>query len=259
MLSPCYKLECRKKGELIEVTQLGTPVCFRLMDKTNLSLHNRGYRSVYYPLIPQKNPFVFPIPYDGEWFLVPDSLGRPARVSCKIKLLPPEVETQDSFLQESSPIIQTGSNESGKTNEFCSCYDVFISHASEDKKTVARPLFEKLSSAGLKVWYDESELKIGDSLRRKIDEGLNASKFWVVILSKDFFRKDWTKYEFDSIVTNALDSKTKIFPIWHNIGKTEVKNFSPNIADKLACSTASESIDSIVEKILQCINESKKS
>ncbi|HYD12150.1 MAG TPA: toll/interleukin-1 receptor domain-containing protein [Allosphingosinicella sp.] len=54
-------------------------------------------------------------------------------------------------------------------------WDVFISHASEDKKSVARPLASKLRRLGLTVWLDENELKLGDSLSRKIDEGLTKS------------------------------------------------------------------------------------
>jgi AbiTii/TIR domain len=70
-------------------------------------------------------------------------------------------------------------------------FDVFISHASEDKNTVVRPLARALSDKGLKVWYDEFELKIGDSLRRKIDTGLARSRFGVIVLSRSFFRKDY--------------------------------------------------------------------
>jgi len=69
-------------------------------------------------------------------------------------------------------------------------YDVFISHASEDKDAVVRPLAAALSNGGLKVWYDEFELKIGDSLRRKIDTGLANSRFGVIVLSRSFLRID---------------------------------------------------------------------
>jgi hypothetical protein len=51
-------------------------------------------------------------------------------------------------------------------------YDVFISHASEDKDSIVRPLAEALIAENLQVWYDEFTLRIGDSLRRKIDSGL---------------------------------------------------------------------------------------
>jgi hypothetical protein len=51
-------------------------------------------------------------------------------------------------------------------------YDLFLSHASEDKEAIARPLYSALSAKGISVWFDEAVLEIGDSLRRKIDEGL---------------------------------------------------------------------------------------
>ena len=69
-------------------------------------------------------------------------------------------------------------------------WDVFISHASEDKEGVARPLATMLSERGCRVWLDETEQKLGDSLRAKIDSGLAQSRYGVVILSRSFFSKD---------------------------------------------------------------------
>ena len=54
-------------------------------------------------------------------------------------------------------------------------WDLFISHTSEEKESVARPLAEELRKRGLSVWYDEFTLYLGDSLRKKIDEGLAHS------------------------------------------------------------------------------------
>jgi len=68
-------------------------------------------------------------------------------------------------------------------------WDIFISHASEDKVTVARPLAAALRRAGVRVWLDEHELRVGDSLSEKVDEGLSQSRFGVVILSPGFFAK----------------------------------------------------------------------
>jgi hypothetical protein len=61
--------------------------------------------------------------------------------------------------------------------------DIFISHAAEDKVTVARPLAGSLRRAGSRVWLDEQELTVGDSLSEKIDEGLTHSTFGAVIVS----------------------------------------------------------------------------
>jgi len=96
-------------------------------------------------------------------------------------------------------------------------FNVFISHASEDKDDVVRPLANALKNKGLDVWYDEYELKIGDSLRRKIDTGLAKSKFGIVVLSKPFLSKGWTNYELDGLVTKSVTQEQILLPIWHNI------------------------------------------
>jgi hypothetical protein len=66
-------------------------------------------------------------------------------------------------------------------------WDIFISHSSEDKNEIARPLADALVAKGLAVWYDDFSLKLGDSLRESIDRGLSRSRFGVVILSPYFF------------------------------------------------------------------------
>ena len=68
-------------------------------------------------------------------------------------------------------------------------WDVFISHASEDKEAIATPLAEALQANGLRVWYGDFSLRLGDSLRQSIDRGLARSRFGVVILSARFFEK----------------------------------------------------------------------
>ena len=78
-------------------------------------------------------------------------------------------------------------------------YDVFISHASEDKDAFVRPLAHALQEAGLKVWYDEFALKLGDSLREAIDRGLGASQYGLVVLSHRFFSKDWPQRELNGL------------------------------------------------------------
>lgn len=57
--------------------------------------------------------------------------------------------------------------------------DVFVSYASEDRETVAKPIAQLLSSLGITVWFDQFDLKIGDSLRRKINEGLTKSRYGI--------------------------------------------------------------------------------
>ncbi len=128
-------------------------------------------------------------------------------------------------------------------------YDLFLSHASEDKAAIARPLFNALTQAGLKVWFDEAELTIGDSLRRRIDEGLARCRFGVVILSPKFLQKDWPQKELDGLVARETASGKKvILPIWHKLTKTQVAKYSPTLADRLAANS-NNGIRSLVTKI----------
>jgi len=137
-------------------------------------------------------------------------------------------------------------------------FDVFISHASEDKDEIVRPLAHALKQQGLDVWYDEFELRLGDSLRRKIDAGLARSTFGIVVLSQAFFKKDWPNYELDGLVTRAVTGEQVLLPIWHNVAKQEVIRFSPSLADKLARSTATHTVEEIAVEIADMVKRSSE-
>jgi hypothetical protein len=130
---------------------------------------------------------------------------------------------------------------------------VFVSHATEDKDAVVRPLAHALRDGGLRVWYDEFELRLGDSLRRQIDLGLAKSRFGVVVLSRSFLRKGWTNYELDGLVTRAVSGEQVLLPVWHDITKQEVVDYSASLADKVARSTATCTIDEIAAEIIDLI------
>lgn len=130
---------------------------------------------------------------------------------------------------------------------------MFISHASEDKDDFVRALAGALIAEGLNVWYDEMTLRIGDSLRQKIDQGLANSRVGLVVLSPAFIKKGWTNYELDGIVTRTVSGEQVLLPIWHNITKQQVMDFSPSLADKVARSTATHTIDEIASEIADLI------
>lgn len=132
-------------------------------------------------------------------------------------------------------------------------FDVFISHASEDKDDFVRPLAAKLSEIGLRVWYDESTLRVGDSLRRKIDHGLARSRYGIVVLSSAFFVKNWPQYELDGMVAREMEGRKVILPIWHKVSKSEVLSFSPALADKVAINSSLSSMEEIADQILEVV------
>lgn len=135
-------------------------------------------------------------------------------------------------------------------------YDFFVSHASEDKDNFVRPLVSALTSLGLKVWYDEITMEIGDSLRDSIDRGLQNSKFAVVVLSKAFFAKQWPQYELDGLVNKAIvNGKKVILPIWHGVEHSDVSNFSHSLANKVALSSSIYEINDIANELLKIIQK----
>jgi TIR domain len=131
-------------------------------------------------------------------------------------------------------------------------WDVFISHASEDKAAVARPLADILAASGIRVWLDEAELNLGDSLREKIDDGLSRSQFGVVVLSPNFFGKQWPKSELDGLIAREKPDTKVILPVWHDLSVEKVRNYSPILAGRLAVSTA-QGLQHVAKKISQAI------
>jgi len=135
-------------------------------------------------------------------------------------------------------------------------WDLFICHASEDKNEIAGPLAKALTVKGLSVWYDEFTLTLGDSLSRKIDEGLANSRFGVVILSPSFFKKEWPRRELDGLTAKEVSSGKTILPVWHNVDRDFLIKYSPVLADKLAVSTK-EGLDKVVDEVLKVVNVAK--
>ena len=135
-------------------------------------------------------------------------------------------------------------------------YDLFLSHASEDKDLIARPLYAALTATGVSVWFDEATLELGDSLRRKIDEGLSRCRYGVVILSPRFLNKQWPQRELDGLIARETASGEKaILPVWYDLDAKLLLQYSPTLAERLAA-RSEEGIDMIVGKILRVLRKS---
>lgn len=131
-------------------------------------------------------------------------------------------------------------------------YDAFISHASEDADSVATPLRNALKKRGYRIWLDRFVLKVGDSLRRSIDEGLLRSRHGIVVLSPKFFakRKVWTANELDGLFSREQVIKRRtILPVVHNMTTRELALRSPMLAGRLAASTA-DGIETVASELV---------
>lgn len=161
--------------------------------------------------------------------------------------------TQELNKQRSIQLSLNSSPLISETNSLIQ-YDFFISHASEDKEEFVRPLVEELSKLDLKIWYDEFTLKIGDSLRRSIDQGLANSRYGIVVLSSAFFAKNWPEYEFNGMIAKEMNGVKVVLPIWHKVSKDEVLRYSPSLADKLALNSSLKSVVEIAKELADLLN-----
>ena len=132
-------------------------------------------------------------------------------------------------------------------------WDLFISHASEDKIDFVEPLASALSAFGVRVWYDNYELKLGDSLSRTIDAGLAKSDYGLVVLSPAFIAKKWPEYELRGLTAREIAGGKVILPVWHNVTQAEILKFSPPLADKLAVLTSESTPLEIAVRIIEAI------
>ena len=130
---------------------------------------------------------------------------------------------------------------------------VFLSHSSEDKDTVARPLARELEDLGLDIWFDEYELVAGDSLRKSIAAGISESACAIVVLSPSFFRKAWTERELAGIVSIETSKRIPLIPVWHDVTFKEVAAYDPSLADRVALSTRLLSIQEIATRINEAV------
>jgi hypothetical protein len=135
-------------------------------------------------------------------------------------------------------------------------YDVFISYASEDREAIAYPLAQELIKNGYNVWYDEFSISLGSSIRQSIDKGIQKSKYYIVILSKAFFNKGWTNYELDGLVEVNIERPGTLLPIWFNVSKSEVAEYSKSLSNILSIkATNNSSISNIVIKLNEIMGE----
>ena len=92
--------------------------------------------------------------------------------------------------------------------------DVFLCHASEDKAEVVTPLVAALNDAGISYWYDQAEIKWGDSIPQKVNDGLKISRYVVVILSQAFLSKNWPQRELNSALSiEASSGEVRVLPL----------------------------------------------
>jgi len=110
---------------------------------------------------------------------------------------------------------------------------VFLSHASEDKFAIVEPFYEACKRKGISAWYDAAEIRWGDSLVKKIEEGLATSKIVLLFISKDSLKKKWPENELTAALSQEICNNKLVLPLVLGLSGKELTNKHPLLAQKL--------------------------
>lgn len=157
-------------------------------------------------------------------------------IYCETQINQTQINNLDVFCKSKNLFVTIRSLNYLKTKSETDKPNAFISHDSRDKELIAKVVAEGLSSRLCTVWYDEYSLSVGQSLRANIEKGIKEAKKCILVITPNFLTNPgWTKKEFDSIFTREIIFDEKIIlPIWNNVTKKDVYNYSPSLADTVA-------------------------
>lgn len=125
-------------------------------------------------------------------------------------------------------------------------YDLFLSHANRDKQEYVNELKESLDKLGISIFYDKDTIKWGNRWKEKIYEGVEKSEFAIIVISENFFGREWTEKELDELLQRQNSSGQEIIlPILHNITIQQFEERYPEVAEIQAISSDEYSKDEI--------------
>lgn len=125
-------------------------------------------------------------------------------------------------------------------------YDVFISHANRDKENLVEELNTSLKKLGVNIFYDKETFEWGDNWKEKIYEGTKKSEFAIIVISENYFGREWTEKELNNFLNRQNRNGQKlILPILHNITIEQLKEKYPNVADIQAIDSSKYNCDQI--------------
>jgi predicted nucleotide-binding protein len=130
-------------------------------------------------------------------------------------------------------------------------YDIFVSYAKEDSD-FAQNLVDALKAKNISVWYDQGELRLGDSILRRIEDGLENSNYFLLLLSPEYFKKPWTQFERG--VALGRGGKGRILPVFlKHCNQKELVRSAPSIAGSRGIEADKHSLDEIAAMISDTI------
>ena len=134
-------------------------------------------------------------------------------------------------------------------------YDVFMSYSHKDSE-IARQIASALSGKGLRVFYDESEIRIGDLIAKRKGEALEHSKYFLLLLSPDYVSSQWTNFELGVALTRELvGRKRRILPVI--VREVDPRALPARLSNISAIKVGDYGIDEIASRLSDVIRQSE--
>ena len=111
-------------------------------------------------------------------------------------------------------------------------YDVFVSHANDNKEEFVNVLTAGLSRLDISIWYDANILDWGDNWKLQIANGLKKCRFGIVVVSPEFLGREWTEKELNELLQRQNETGEKvILPLLYKLTISDMKKRYPQLAD----------------------------
>lgn len=139
-------------------------------------------------------------------------------------------------------------------------YDVFLSHANADKLNYVDELYDVLNMLGVRIFYDKTSLTWGDNWKNEILKGTASSEFAIIVISENFFDREWTERELSEFLTRQNESGQKIvLPLLYKTTPEKMSKKYPSLGEIQAISTEKYSKENIVilfaKELIKRLNE----
>lgn len=120
-----------------------------------------------------------------------------------------KIKQTESHLNFQSSALKNKKNESQKSQ----LPSAFISYSQKDKH-FARKIKQMLEQAGARVWIDEMEMRVGDSMMKQISSAIKENQYLIAVLSQNSVKSEWVKTELRWAMDHELKAKrVKVLPI----------------------------------------------
>lgn len=130
--------------------------------------------------------------------------------------------------------------------------DVFLCHAWDDRKGVAKELHDLLESLDVSVWFSEKDVILGAPLLRAIDKGLAKSRVGIVLVTPALLSRIAGEGIADKELS-ALLARDQLVPIVHNTTYEELREVSPLLGSRSGLSTAEEPMADVAAKLAELV------